>query len=57
MVCNNTGYVNPASVLGWSIIDVDWSSGKGTGASDGWAKHKPMDCEEMLIKQVDMVRG
>ncbi len=57
MTCNYTGYVNPASVLGWSIVDVDWSSGKGTGASDGWAKHKPMDCEEMLIKQVDMVRG
>lgn len=57
MVCNNTGYVNPLSVEGWSILDVDWSSGKGTGTADGWAKHKPMDCEEMLIKQVDMVRA
>jgi hypothetical protein len=28
------------------------SNAKGTGSSDGWAKHKPMDCEEMLVEQV-----
>jgi hypothetical protein len=33
---------------------VDWSNGKGTGTADGWAKHKPMDDEEMLFKQVQM---
>ena len=32
----------------------DWSNGKGTGTADGWAKHKPMDDEEMLFKQVQM---
>ena len=31
-----------------------WSNGKGTGTADGWAKHKPMDDEEMLFKQVQM---
>ena len=30
---------------------VDW---KGIGASDGWAKAKPMDCEERMVKQVQM---
>lgn len=32
----------------------DWSNGKGRGDADGWAKHKPMDDEEMLFKQVQM---
>ena len=26
----------------------------GTGAADGWCKHKPMDDEEMLFEQVKM---
>lgn len=26
----------------------------GTGSADGWAKHKPMDCEELMVKQVEM---
>jgi hypothetical protein len=54
MVCNNTGYVNPETIKGWSIVDYDWSNSKGTGTADGWAKHSPMDCEEMMIKQVEM---
>ena len=54
MVCNNTGYTDPKSTAGWSLVDFDWSNGKGTGSADGWAKHKPMDCEEMLVKQVEM---
>ena len=29
-----------------------WSNAKGTGTADGWAKHSPMDCEELLVKQV-----
>jgi len=54
MVCNYSGYTDPQSTKGWSIVDYDWSNAKGTGGSDGWAKHKPMDCEEMLVKQVNM---
>ena len=52
--CNDTGYTDPASTAGWGIVDFDWSNGKGTGSADGWAKHKPMDDEEMLFKQVEM---
>jgi len=47
-----TGYTDPNSTLGWGVVDFDWSNGKGTGTADGWAKHKPMDDEEMLFKQV-----
>lgn len=54
MPCNNTGYTDPETTLGWGIVDFDWSNGKGTGPGDGWAKHKPMDDEEMLFKQVKM---
>ena len=36
------------------VRDTDWSNAKGTGTADGWCKHKPMDDEEMLFKQVQM---
>ena len=36
------------------MIDFDWSNWKGKGAADGWAKKKPMDCEERLATQVKM---
>ena len=52
--CNNTGFTDPASTAGWGIVDFDWSNGKGTGSSPGWAKHSPMDDEEMLFKQVQL---
>lgn len=54
MPCNNTGYTDPSTTLGWGIVDFDWSNGKGTGTADGWVKHAPMDDEEMLFKQVQM---
>ena len=54
MPCNNTGFTDPQTTLGWGIVDFDWSNGKGTGPADGWAKHQPMDDEEMLFKQVQM---
>jgi len=54
MPCNDTGYTDPASTAGWGIVDFDWSNGKGTGSADGWAKHQPMDDEEMLFKQIQM---
>ena len=52
MPCNNTGFTDPKTTLGWGIVDFDWSNSKGTGNADGWAKHSPMDDEEMLFKQV-----
>ena len=54
MPCNDTGFTDPKSTLGWGIVDFDWSNAKGTGTADGWVKHKPMDDEELLFKQVQM---
>ena len=54
MPCNNTGFTNPNSTLGWGVVDFDWSNAKGKGTADGWVKHSPMDDEEMLYKQVQM---
>jgi hypothetical protein len=54
MPCNNTGFTDPQTTLGWGIVDFDWSNSKGTGSAPGWAKHQPMDDEEMLFKQVQM---
>eukprot|EP00927_Polykrikos_kofoidii_P062742 TRINITY_DN57545_c0_g1_i1.p1 TRINITY_DN57545_c0_g1~~TRINITY_DN57545_c0_g1_i1.p1 ORF type:complete len:469 (+),score=24.52 TRINITY_DN57545_c0_g1_i1:64-1470(+) len=54
MPCNNTGFTDPATTRGWGIVDFDWSNSKGTGAAQGWAKHQPMDDEEMLFQQVKM---
>ena len=54
MPCNNSGFTDPKSTLGWSIVDFDWSNAKGTGNAPGWAKHSPMDDEEMLFQQVQM---
>lgn len=47
MPCNGTGPTDPESTKGWAYIDFDWSNWKGIGSADGWAKHKPMDCEEV----------
>jgi hypothetical protein len=33
MPCNNTGYTDPATTKGWSVVDFDWSNGKGTGTT------------------------
>lgn len=54
MPCNSSGFTDPASTKGWGVVDFDWSNAKGTGSAEGWAKHKPMDDEEMLFKQVQM---
>ena len=52
MPCNDTGFTDPKTTEGWGIVDFDWSNSKGTGKYDGWAKHKPMDDEELLFEQV-----
>ena len=49
MPCNNSGYTDPASTVGWGVVDFDWSNNKAT-----WAKAKPMNDEELLFKQVQM---
>lgn len=54
MPCNNTGLTDPRTIANWGFVDFDWSNSKGTGTADGWAKHKPMDDEELLFKQVQI---
>jgi len=48
MPCNSS-FTDPKTTLGWGIVDFDWSNAK-----DLWAKHTPMDDEEMLMQQVQM---
>lgn len=45
--CNESGLTDPQSTKGWGIVDFDWSNAKKV-----WAAAKPMNCEEMLVDQV-----
>ena len=47
MPCNESGFTDPLSTVGWGIVDFDWSNAKAI-----WAAAKPMNCEEMLVEQV-----
>jgi hypothetical protein len=49
MPCNNSGYTDPQTTKGWGLIDFDWSNAKAL-----WAPAKPMNCAELLLKQVQM---
>jgi len=49
MPCNNSGFTDPLSTIGWSIIDFDWSNAKAL-----WVKSRPMNDEELLQQQVVM---
>jgi len=49
MPCNYSGFTDPATTTGWGLIDFDWSNAK-----QFWAKAKPMDCAELLLKQVQI---
>lgn len=49
MPCNNSGYTDPATTVGWGVVDFDWSNNKAA-----WAKSKPMNDEELLFEQVKM---
>ena len=49
MPCNNSGFTDPTSTAGWSVVDFDWSNAKAI-----WAKSKPMNDEELLFQQVQM---
>lgn len=47
MPCNNSGFTDPKSTVGWSIIDFDWSNAKAL-----WVANRPMNDEEVLQQQV-----
>ena len=36
----------------WGVVDFDWSNGKGA-----WTKQHPMDCEERLVAQAELVKS
>ncbi len=44
--CNYTGNLDPAATARFSIVDVDWSSGKAD-----WAKERPMQADVSLARQ------
>ena len=54
MPCNYTGYLDPASLGGWSggLVDIDWSNAKSL-----WVRQRPMRDEAMLLEQVRRLRA
>jgi len=74
MTCNYTGFVDPSTTVGWTIVDFGASGGGARAAAVGraralsrptpssdwsnakklWAAARPMNCEELLIQQVEM---
>jgi hypothetical protein len=46
MACNYTGDLDPSSTANYSVVDVDWSSGKAQ-----WATGKPMQADESILRQ------
>ena len=52
MPCNYSGYTDPALAAKFGIVDFDWSNAKAL-----WANSGPMDCEERLVEQAQMVKA
>jgi hypothetical protein len=46
MACNASGDLDPAATSNFSVVDVDWSSGKAA-----WAKGRPMAADASLVRQ------
>ena len=51
MPCNDSGWMDATIAGRWGIVDFDWSNAKQL-----WANAKPMDCQERLVTQADMVK-
>jgi hypothetical protein len=53
MPCNDSGFLDPASLGGWSggLVDVDWSNAKAL-----WVRQQPMRDEQMLLEQLRRLR-
>jgi len=49
--CNYSGYFSPEFSGKWAIISYDWSNAKQM-----WANQKPMNCEDMLLKQAQATK-
>ena len=52
MPCNHSGLANASFFSRFGIVDFDWSNAKLE-----WANQHPMDCEERLVKQAQMVKA
>lgn len=52
MPCNYSGFLDPSISAKWGVVDFDWSNAKGA-----WTRQHPMDCEERLVAQADLVRS
>jgi hypothetical protein len=52
MPCNYTDFFDPLVAAKYGIVDFDWSNAKGQ-----WTASKPMDCEERLLRQAEMVKA
>ena len=50
MPCNASGMHSTEEALRYGIVSYDWANAKGV-----WGKHTPMDDEEYLVKQADLV--
>ena len=50
MQCNSSGYSDPHRGSEFGIVSYDWSNAKRF-----WAQNQPMDCEEKLIQQVELL--
>lgn len=48
--CNHSGFHDARYAARFGVVSYDWSNAKAE-----WAQNKPMNCEEMLTKQAEMV--
>ena len=52
MPCNYSGYFDADYAAQFAVVDFDWSNAKQL-----WANTKPMDCQERLVTQAQMVKA
>ena len=52
MPCNDSGFLDPVISAKWGVVDFDWSNGKRM-----WTQQHPMDCEERLVAQAELVKS
>ena len=51
MPCNTTGFYDPKVLGQYGLVDMDWSNAK-----EVWANQHPMDCEERLVTQAQLIK-
>lgn len=52
MAGNYSGWLDPQYYTRWGIVSIDWAN-----ARQVWAQQTPMDCEERLLKQAEMIKA